>query len=216
MTPFRCGVLGAALALVAFFSTAPVEGQVRVQAQPIQLQPGRVATGPLVPADLQEKLNLTAEQKDALAKIEKEYADKATAAEAKAKEARPTATPAQIRELNQEAQKTRTDYADKVKALLTAEQKTTFEQAQQPARRPGGIQVVPINRNAPPNLGTKDTQDKLNLTAEQREKLDKLQKDFEAKTLEVLTKEQKDQFEELKKQTRPGLRPVRPVPNPNP
>jgi len=216
MTPFRCVVLGGALTLVAFLSATPAEGQVRVQAQPIQLQPARVVTGPLVPADLQEKLNLTAEQKDAIAKIEKEFAEKAAAAEAKLKEARANAGAAPIRELTQEAQKTRTDYADKVKALLTAEQKTTFEQAQQPARRPGGLQIVPVNRNTPPNLGTKDTQDKLNLTAEQREKLDKLQKDFEAKTLEVLTKEQKDQFEELKKQTRPGLRPVRPVPNPNP
>jgi C-terminal processing protease CtpA/Prc len=49
-------------------------------------------------------------------------------------------------------------------------------------------------------------QDQLKLTAEQKDKLAKLQKETEAKLMELLTEEQKKQLEELKKNPRQGLK----------
>lgn len=212
MTAIRCSLLGCALTLSALLLTSPAEGQVRVQpgqVQPLQF-PGRTG-GPIVAADLLTKLNLTADQKDKLEKVEKEYGEKAKENETKLKEAREAAAGGnaeartKIREATQAAQKTRTDYTDKVKALFTEEQKKTFEEAQ--ARRPG----IVANPFARADLNTKATQEKLGLSPEQVEKLEKLKKDFEAKTLEVLSKEQQEKFAELKK-ARPSIRPI----NPNP
>lgn len=223
MRAFRFGTLGCILAVVAALVHGPaVEGQVR-PVQPIQVQPGRVIQGPLVPERVLGKLNLTAEQKEKIEKLQKEFTDRATAAEAKIKEAREKAIQdmdreamGKVREMNQDLQKVRAESIEKVKAALTPEQVKVYEEALQVIRRPG-VQVIPVQRNAPVDLTSKAIQDRLNLTAEQKEKLEKLQKEFEAKTLEVLTKEQKEQFEQLKKQPRPLIRPqIRPVPNPNP
>lgn len=231
MSLFRCCALGGGLALIAMlFSNGLAEGQ--VQRQPIQIQPGagRALTGPLVPAEVQEKLALTKEQKEKIEKIEKEYGEKAKDTEAKMKEAREKAVAdknrealAKVREMAQDAQKVRGEFEDKVKAVLTDEQKKKLEEAKPAVRpgirpvpgnvQPGKVQPIPIQRGGgQPNLTQKNVQDQLNLTAEQKEKLEKLQKDFEEQSNGVLTKEQKEKFEELKKQpARPRVRP--PVPN---
>lgn len=224
MSWFRFGTLGCTLAVVvALVNGTSAEGQVRIQIQPGQVRPVQAIQGPLVPERALEKLNLTAEQKEKIEKLQKEFTDKTTAAETKIKEAREKAIQdmnrealGKVREMSQDLQKVRAEYVEKVKGVLTPEQVKVYEEVFQPVRRPG-VQVIPGQRNAPVDLASKAVQDRLNLTAEQKEKLEKLQKEYEARTLEVLTKEQKEQFEQLKKQPRPLIRPqIRPVPNPNP
>jgi Spy/CpxP family protein refolding chaperone len=231
MSLFRCCALGFVLALIAVvFAGNRAEGQVKIERQQIQIQPifGRGASGPLVPADVQEKLSLTKEQKEKLEKIEKEFADKSKDAEAKVKEAREKAIQdknreafAKVREMTQDLQKMRGEYTDKVKGVLTDEQKKKFEEATQAGRRPG-VRPVPPNiqpirpfgrGDARPDLNSREVQEKLGLTAEQKEKLEKLQKEFESKSNEVLTEEQKKKLEELKKQP---ARPTLPLRRPNP
>jgi Spy/CpxP family protein refolding chaperone len=206
-----------ALALMMFVA-GQADGQVQVQNQRVQrIQDvfGRGASGPLVSKETQEKLNLTAEQKDKIDKLEKEFADKTKDTETKIREAREKAIQdknreafAKIREMTTEAQKVRTDYEDKVKGVLNDEQKKQFEEAARAGRRPGIDALrVPFGRNADSQgLQSKDVQEKLGLSAEQKEKLEKLQKEFESRSQEVLTDEQKKKFEELKKQ--PARRPV--------
>lgn len=181
MSLIRCCALGGGLALIALlFSNGLAEGQ--VQRQPIQIQPGfgRTATGPLVPAELQEKLALTKEQKEKIEAIEKELAEKTKDAEAKMKEAREKAVAdknreafTKIREMAQDIQKVRGEFGDKVKAVLTDEQKKKFDEARQNVRpgvrpQPGNVQPFPFQRGGRADLSSKDVQDKLELTAQQK------------------------------------------------
>ena len=88
MSRFRCLTLGTGLVLVVLLSRADLaEGQDRAQQRPAQVV-GQGATGPLVSAELQEKLALSKEQKAKIEKIEKEFAEKSKDTEAKMKEAR--------------------------------------------------------------------------------------------------------------------------------
>lgn len=143
--------------------------------------------GPLVPADAQDKLKLTAEQKEKVEKLQKEYAEKEKETTGKAREAMQKAVrerdgdairkaAEQVRAAMQDARKLRDDYEGKVKALFTDEQKKTYEAALKERPRgfggfPGG--GVPFAR-APRDLSSPDVQEKLSLTAEQKEKLEKL------------------------------------------
>lgn len=215
MSIFRCVALGSGLALVAvLFAGGQAEGQVRRQNQQIQIIPGRGADGPLVSKEAQEKLNLTAEQKEKIEKIEKEFADKNKDSQEKIREAAQKARQDQdrtaLQKVMETVQKQRGEFEDKVKAVLNDEQKKKFEEAKATGRRPGVIQpgqVRPIGRAGDQSLQSRDVQEKLNLTAEQKTKLEQLQKELEAKSLQVLTEQQKKQFEELKKQpARPSIR----------
>ena len=82
-----------------------------------------------------------------------------------------------------------------MQAVLTKEQRKAFQQRTTAVR--AGI-------GAAPQLLSGALPERLNLSAEQKEKLAQLQKEFEAKALQVLTEEQRKQYEQLKKgRTRP-------------
>jgi C-terminal processing protease CtpA/Prc len=109
-----------------------------------------------------------------------------------------------------------------IKGLMVpkAEQQPQFGQFQ---LQPGaGFEVgraMPVPQ-VPGQIVPAEVQGQLKLTAEQKEKLAKLQKDTEAKVMELLTDEQKKQLEELKKnqgrRLAPQLLPGQPVlPNPD-
>jgi Spy/CpxP family protein refolding chaperone len=171
------------------------------QAQRPQVRPG--VAGPLVPAGIDDKLKLTAEQKERISKIEAEFADKTKDTEAKIKEITQKARQDKDRaglqkakELMDEVGKTRDTYLAKVTALLNAEQKKVLEQARAAGGRPAKPGVRP-GAGATPFL-LPAVRERLNLTPEQNEKLDKLQKEFEAKALQVLTDEQRKQYEQFK------------------
>lgn len=209
MNQLRCLALGSGLMVVLLLSGVDsTAGQDRTQKRPNRVV-GQGATGPLVSAGLQEQLALSKEQKETIEKFEKEFAEKSKDTEAKMKEAREKARQDKNREALQKvievAQKVRGEYEDKVKAVLNDEQKKKFDAGKQAGRqlgrRPG---VRPDGRgDAKLDLASKEVQEKLVLTAEQKEKLETLQKEYEAKSVETLTKEQKEKFEELKKQATP-------------
>jgi Spy/CpxP family protein refolding chaperone len=210
MNRFRCLALGTGLALVVILAGVdPTEGQDRAQKRPIQ-GVGRGATGPLVSAELQEKLTLSKEQKEKIEKIAKEFAEKSKDVEAKMKEARAKAMQdkdrAALQKVVEAAQKVRSEYEDKVKTVLNDDQKKKFDEGKQAGGRPGvrpGVRPAIRLGDAKPDLASKDVQEKLVLTAEQKEKLETLRKEYEAKSVELLTKKQKEEFEELKKQAPP-------------
>jgi Spy/CpxP family protein refolding chaperone len=206
MHRFRSTVVGFAM-LVVIWVGAGADAQTQEQRQPRRpgVQPGQLG-GPLVPTGIEDKLKLTPEQKDKVAKIEKEFADKAKENEIKlrdlmqkARADKDRAALKQIQEKAEEARKVRKAYEAKVLDVLTAEQKKTFEQQSTGgARRPAVPGSAGASQLLPPAL-----QERLNLTAEQKEKLKQLQKEFESKALQVLTQEQRKQYEEfLKRRTR--------------
>jgi Spy/CpxP family protein refolding chaperone len=106
-----------------------------------QFQVGR-AGGPLITAETKDKLNLTADQKEKIAKLEKEFEDKSKETMAKSRETiqkaiqeKDIAALQQMRDVLQANRKLRTEYEGKVSALLTDEQKKKFEEIKkQPAR----------------------------------------------------------------------------------
>ena len=180
-----------------------------------------------------EKLKLTDTQKESFTKIETEYKDKAKEMNTKLRDAIKAAGQGGARDALQkiraDQETLRKDSLAKVEALLTPEQKKTFEEVkQQPGRQPG---IVPpggrpgggngaggpiVNRGGQPvgDVLSKPAQDQLKLTDEQKKKIEELQKEVETKINGILTDEQKKQLEELKKAPparRPGL-PIRPNP----
>jgi Spy/CpxP family protein refolding chaperone len=177
-----------------------------------QEQPRRPAAaqeplgGPLVSKAVEEKLKLTADQKEKVAKIEKDFTDKAKD-EAKLRElvekARQDKDRAAYKEAQEkinEAKKVRAEYLSKVTALLTAEQKKALEPGAGAERRPGAAAPGQTAGTLLPGA----LQERLGLTAEQKEKLSAIQKEFEAKALQVLTDEQRQKYEQFKKgRTRP-------------
>ncbi len=174
---------------------------------------GGFAQGPLVSKDLADKLNLSTEQKTKVDKLNTEFTEKTKDTFAKLKELREKGKDGgkevfkEIREQTDVVRKARTDLEGKVKDLLKDDQKKTFEDAIA-QRRQGGFGGFPGGgRGGQGTLLSRDVQEKLGLSAEQKEKLDKLKKDFDTKTEDVLTAEQKKKFEELKKEApRPGGR----------
>lgn len=190
------------LALLALGQARAADVQIEVQGQNVQIIPAFGTAGPLLTPDAIEQLKLTAEQKDKFAKIETEYKDQQKAAGDKLRDAFTNKDRKAIQEASAESAKVRTDALAKVEALLSDEQKKTFEQVKQvQIRRPlpgaGGVGGPVL----PPAV-----QDRLKLTDEQKKKIEELQKELEAKILGVLTEEQKKQYEEMKKANtvRPG------------
>lgn len=217
MNRFICRTLGAGFALGVVLAVLSVaEGQDRAQKRRFAgVAPG--ASGPLVSAELKEKLALSKEQKEQVEKIEQEYAEKTKDSDSKLKEARQKAIQEKnreafqkIREMSETAQKVRGEYQDKIKAVLNDEQKKKFDEGSQAARPSAprvGFRPGSRGSEAKTDLTSKEVQDKLGLSAEQKTKLEQLQKDYDAKMADVLTKEQKDKLEELKKEpARPRFR----------
>jgi Spy/CpxP family protein refolding chaperone len=112
-----------------------------------------------------------------------------------------------LRELTQARTALQKEYQGKVTALLTEEQKKVYEDSLRfrtdVFRGPGTT-----GQFLPPAV-----QERLNLTPEQREQINKLQKELEEKIMNILTEEQKKQLEQLRSQ-RTGVR--RPGGNPPP
>jgi hypothetical protein len=157
------------------------------------------------------QLDLTADQKEKVEKLMKEFSEKREAAEKKFREATEQARQNQdrekFRELAQahekETAKAQEELQGKVQVLLTDDQKRKFAEIQQ-RRRPEGM-APGVGHILPPPL-----QDRLGLTPEQKEKVAKLQRDSEAKLKEILNDEQNKRLDELKKGATPPERPKRP------
>lgn len=176
--------------------------------QPGARQPGNRPfqfgqTGPLVSTELAEKLKLSGEQKDKIAKLQKDFEEKTKEPSDKLKELREKRDREAFQAMREQMtaiRKTRGEFTDKVKELLKDDQKKTFEEEIAKQTVPGGRPGQPgqFGRGQPGNIFAPDVQEKLGLNAEQKEKLEKLKKDLDAKSLEVLTAEQKKKLEELK------------------
>lgn len=198
--------------VVAMIAAGPVFAQ-GPSTGPIKLQPGiggLAGNAPLLTPDALEKLKLTAEQKDKYGKIEADYKEKSKAVQdgfrtalkgGNAKDA--------LDKMQADAKKARDDSLAKVEPLLTEEQKTVFAQVKQQQPLPGGgIRTGPIvlgggiGQVLPPA-----TQQRLQLTDEQKKQIEAIQKEVEAKVMKVLTDEQKKQLENMKKGP-----PIRPLP----
>jgi Spy/CpxP family protein refolding chaperone len=163
--------------------------------------------GPLIAAEVQEKLKLTSEQKEKVSKIEAEFAAKVKDTETKirelaqkARQDKDRAAYQKVKEQTEEATRTREAYRAKVAALLNAEQKKTLDEAKSDGGRPSRPAARPADSQSsflPPAV-----RERLNLTPEQIQKLNQLQKDFESKSLQVLTEEQRKQYEQFRSRTR--------------
>ena len=180
--------------------------------------------GPLLPPpDILEKLKLSEEQKDKVAKLQKAFEEKNKDAFSKIREgldkARQDKDREKFGELNQSMQKLQGEFEGQFAGVLNDEQKKQFDEfkRQGPRFGPGGAPGGPGGR---PGFGTPpgpmmlppEIQERLKLSEEQRDKLAKLQKEIEEKINGILTEEQKKQYEEMKKNP-PGVRPLeRPKP----
>jgi len=159
--------------------------------------------GPLVSSELADKLKLSDDQKDKVAKLQKEFEEMTKPVADKLKELREKAKDKgreafqELRTQTEALRKTRGEFEDKVKVVLNDDQKKTFEDEskRQAAAAPGGR---PGGGGQPGNLFSAQVQEKLGLNAEQKEKLDKIKKELDTKSLEVLTDEQKKKLEEIK------------------
>jgi len=153
------------------------------------------------------QLDLKAEQREKIEKLMKEFGEKRETAEKKLREgieqARQNQDREKFRELTQahekEMAKANEELQGKVKEVLNDEQKQRFAELQ---RQRGGAPVAAgIGQLVPSPV-----QERLGLTPEQKERLEKLQKESEAKVRDILNEEQNKRFEELKK----GVAPPRP------
>lgn len=170
--------------------------------------------GPLVPDAVGEKLKLSAEQKSAIAKLENEYKDKSKPLADKLAEAAKKAVQDKdrealqgLREQGKALQELRTEYRKKVVATLNDEQKKNYQEASQ---RGGGFGAFGgfIGGRGVGQILAPALQQRLNLSDEQKDKLNKLQKETEGKLNDILTPEQRKQLEELRKApARPNIRP---------
>lgn len=169
----------------------------------------------LLPRGAEEKLNLTSEQKDKLASIQKEYdqkqkdkfgkirEDMKKAFEDRDREAIRKAMD-KMRDVREDAQKLRDEYRAKAEALLTDAQKKQLADSGRggpPRGRPG---------DRPPERGRGErgpsgpglsprTLEELRLTDEQKDKIAKFRKEFEGKVKDLLTDEQKKKLEDIEK-----------------
>jgi len=165
MQTLKCLVTGLAVFLVLGLMTQAQEREPRRPEGPTLLPPG-----------ILERLDLNAEQKEKVAKLEKEFQDKIAPAKKKLDEAIEQAKQNQDRQKFQEAQEAfrkevtpiHQALAEKVGQLLTEEQRRQVDQLTR--RERGGPPF-----DLPRILG------QLDLTADQKEKVEKLTKDFTEK-----------------------------------
>lgn len=220
MNLFRCGVFGLALVLAASVAL-PAGAQDEKKGRDKGKLFERLTE--LLPADAVDKLKLTDEQKEKFTKLQKEYTEKQKAAMENSRDALKKAFEDKDREAIKKAfeeskgavEKVRDQFFDKAAGLLNDEQKKKLEEIKKerpnaggfaPGNRPEG-RPAPGGAAAPGQVLPPAVQEQLRLTDEQKEKLAKLQKETEAKLMELLTDEQKKKLEELKKGGRPGRRP---------
>lgn len=198
--------------------TAPAYGQ-RIEIQPL---PGRLGVEtPLLSADGLQKLKLTAEQKEKYDKIETTYKDAARSAQQKFRDdIKGLRDREKYKEASDKLQsdttKARTDALGKVEPILTAEQKTVFATIKdQKPQLPGGIvRPIPVGGGGVGQILPPGIQQRLQLTDEQKQKLEAIQKEAEAKLMKVLTEDQKKQLENMKKGIIIRPQPIQPRPNP--
>jgi Spy/CpxP family protein refolding chaperone len=183
---------------------------------------------PLLSKEEQEKLKLTDDQKPKVEKVVSAFDKEQKAATDKVREAMQKAREGgdadgfrdilqKAREVMQGNEKARTDAEAKLKAILTDEQKKTFDEIKKdrpagpafPGGRgtggggfpPGGF--APFGRLTPGQILPSAIQDRLELSKEQKEQLDKLQKEVDEKLQKILNADQKKKLDELKNR-RPG------------
>lgn len=189
--------------------------------KPDRKRPGAEQVGQILPQEVLEKLDLSAEQKEKVAKLRKDFEDKNKDSLDKVKESmskiKETMDKARqdkdkeafrqagekMRETMDTVHKLRKDFAGQLSGVLTDEQKNKVEEVHKegagrpnpakPGERPG-TRKNPGNSLLPPGA-----EEKLQLSGEQKDKLKQLQKEFEDKAAGVLTDEQKKQLEEFKK-----------------
>jgi Spy/CpxP family protein refolding chaperone len=206
------------VAAIGMFAAAPAFAQ-RVEAQPsIKVQPGIRPLGDLLLApDAVEKLRLTADQKEKYTKIEADYKDAAKAVQ----DAFRTAIQGKgdrkeaIDKMQTDAKKAREDSLAKVEPLLTAEQKTVFAQVKVQQPLPGRPTPPIAIGGGTGQILPAGTQQRLQLTDEQKKQIEAIQKEAEAKVMKVLTDDQKKQLETMKKGPTIIIRPMpggQPVP----
>jgi hypothetical protein len=196
MNAVRMLTVGVAVAFLAgplgYFRADEVPPTFRFQeSQALLLWPDAVA-----------KLKLSAEQKDKVEAIQKEYLTKQKesskalqAFEKVAGEAKdPDVQAKALKEAWLDRFKLRNQYLGKVEALLNDEQKKTFAEVK-------NLPVIGAHF-LPPQI-----QGELKLTEEQKDKIAKLQQELKQKINGVLTEEQRKHLRELKKKANilPGL-----------
>ncbi len=191
--------------------------------------PFGVGHRPLMPPPMQERLDLSAEQKKSIDKIRKELEDaqreeaaKVHAAMDKARQARDHEAVGKIgeqfRDLWRNTEKQQAEAESKVEGLLTPEQKKKYEEMKKsfpgmtPPPAPPPLPQAGF-RPFPGEIVPRPLQDMLGLTPEQKEEMAKLQKDAEAKVKDILTDAQKKRLDELKKRFQPPMPPPPPERN---
>lgn len=226
MNGLRYSVLGLGLSLLltsVSWAEKPKPPEPPVPPLPIPLPPE--VQRPLLSPLMLERLKLTEEQKEKVEKLLKDHEAAQKQATAKLrdvmekaqKEKDPEAVgkfPMLFREFLESTVKRRGEAEKKLRELLTAEQKKTYEElkSQPPFVGPVPPHLLPgMFQPFPGQILAGHFQQMLKLTPEQKEKIDKVQKEAEAKIKEVLTEEQKKQLEDLRKRVGP-LPPPPPPP----
>lgn len=214
MKALRLFALGAALFALAAYGTigAAQDEQPKKKGQFQQGQGFGGRGAALLSTDALDKLKLTAEQKQKYDTIASDFADKAKASGEKVREAFQSQDKDKIREtlqgLRADAEKLRTDALGKVEALLTADQKKVLDEVKNQRGGPGGPGgAFGGGRGAPGQVLSPGLQERLGLSAEQKKKIEDLQKDIDTKINSILTDDQRKQFDELKKGGGPGGNP---------
>jgi Spy/CpxP family protein refolding chaperone len=190
------------------------QAQQKAQLQRGQFQKGQFQLpfggGGLLSQDALDKLKLTADQKEKYDKIAAEYGEKQKASGEKIREAFQSKDADKIREalqgLRTDADKVRTEYLGRVESLLTAEQKTTFNEVKNQRGRFGVGGLGGFGGPAiPGQVLSPRIQAELGLTDDQKAKVEAAQKEAESKIMNILTEDQRKKLDELKK-AGPGRR----------
>jgi Spy/CpxP family protein refolding chaperone len=229
---FTVGALGLALLCVAGSVQADDEKPQRPSTN--RQRPGQdrqrpgfggfnLRPAPLLSKEEQEKLKLTDDQKSKVEKVVSAFDKEQKAATDKLREAMEKARDGgdreafrdimqKARELREGNEKARTDAEAKLKAILTDEQKKTFDEIKKdrPARSPfpggrgPGVFGGGFGGFAPGQILPGIVQERLELSKEQKEQLDKLQKEVDQKLQKILNDDQKKKLDDLKNGRRGG------------
>ena len=193
--------------------------------------PGGPFNMPLLSKRDLEALDLKADQKEKVDKIVKEYQDKQKSnrdkMQALMEKLKDKPDPDAAREMQTKMremftgfQKSRREAVDKIMAVLSDEQKKKFEEIQRSRPRFPGPSGGPFGPGPgamfrPGQILPQPLREHLKLTKEQKEELDKLQKDVDARLKKLLTDEQRKMIERMTgRGGRPGFPPLPPPPPP--